>query len=92
MPVDQIVQMVGALLEHLMTSSPGASNDQSSKGMAGRPRARGKRRMTAGEGAQGAAGGDAAVPQVRAPGLHPDLVLLHCDGCFGGLLQSTLVR
>lgn len=92
MPVDQIVQMVGALLEHLMTSSPGTATYQSSKGRPGRPRARGKRRMTASEGAHGAADDDAAVPQVKASGLHPDLSLLHCDGCDRGLLQSTLVR
>ena len=88
MPVDQIVKMVGALLEHLMTSSPGTSNDHSSKGRPGRPRARGKRRITAGEGADGAADDDAAVPQVRAPGLHPCLPLPHCTGL---LLRATAV-
>jgi hypothetical protein len=86
--VDQIVQMVGALLDHLMTSSPGATNDQSTTGRPGRPGARRKRRMTASEGAHGAADDDAAVPQVKAPGLHPYLPLPHC---FGLLLRATAV-
>jgi hypothetical protein len=90
-PVDQIVQMVGALLEHLMTSSPGAANDQSTKGRPGRPRARGKRRITASEGAHGAADDDAAVPQVGNAHRCPHVLAVLCHyGCCGGLMQSTL--
>jgi hypothetical protein len=64
-PVDQIVQMVKALLEHLMTSSPNASDEHPATGRPGRPQPRRKRRIAASEGAAGAADADATVPQVN---------------------------
>jgi hypothetical protein len=64
-PVDQIVQVVGALLEHLMTSSPSASTDGKSGGRPGRPQARRKRRAAASEDAARAADPTAPASQVH---------------------------
>lgn len=60
MPVDQIVQMVGALREHLTTSAPGASN-ATAAGCRGRAPARRKRRNKSGEAADAATEADAAA-------------------------------
>lgn len=57
-PVDQIVQMVGALREHLMTSAPDAP---AAAGRPGRPPARRKRRNKSSEAATDAPEADAAA-------------------------------